>query len=102
MSKVYIIKDENHTLGSILNETELAPFIVFNDIIKYKCGDWYCLCDHLNLDPDYATKEEVCAELENLAISTQKLIFERFCIYVNELDIWSYEEYRHNKLWEES
>lgn len=94
MSKVYIIKDENHILGSILNERELAPFIVFNDIIE----DWCCLCDHLNLYPDDATKEEVCAELENLAIPTQKLIFERFCIYVNELDIWSYEEYRHNKL----
>lgn len=96
MSTVYIIKDDNNTWGIVKNKKEVAPFIIFTGVLITDDGvdNPFSIADLLECESD---EETVVAALENLSFELQKIIFEKFGIYVIEEEVWSYAEYLHNR-----
>ena len=96
MSTVYIIKDDSHTWGIVKNKKEVAPFIIFANVLGIDDGvdNPFSIVDLLECDSD---EETVVAALENLSFELQKIIFEKFGIYIIEEEVWSYAEYLHNR-----
>lgn len=96
MSTVYIINDGVNTWGIVENKREVAPFIIFTEVLGIDDGvdNPFSIVDLLKCD---CKKEIVVANLENLSFELQKIIFEKFGIFIIEEEVWSYEEYLHNK-----
>lgn len=96
MEKVYVIKDENHTWGMVRNKREVAPFIIYTGVLSItdSMDNDYDLIDLLECDD---CEDDVIAHLENMSFHLQKIIFSQFYIYIEEEEIWSEEEYLHNR-----
>lgn len=90
MDKVYVIKDECHCLGCVARKEDVVPFIILEEILWFcDSGDGeYTIMDYLGMSNKGANKQEVCAVFESLAYPLQKLILERFCITIEEMEIW--------------
>lgn len=97
MSTVYIIRDDScHTWGIVQNKREVAPFIIFTGVLGIDDGvdNPFSIVDLLECDFD---EETVVANLENLSFELQKMIFEKFGISIIEEEMWSYENYLHDR-----
>ena len=96
MSTIYIINDGINIWGIVKNKREVAPFIIFTEVlgIDNRVDNPFSIVDLLKCD---CKKEIVVANLENLSFELQKIIFEKFGIFIIEEEVWSYEEYLHNK-----
>ena len=96
MSTIYIINDGINTWGIVENKREVAPFIIFTEVLEIddRVDNPFSIVDLLKCD---CKKENVVANLENLSFELQKIIFEKFGIFIIEEEVWSYEEYLHNK-----
>ena len=97
MNTVYVIKDDDgYTWGIVENKRDVAPFIIFSEVLGIEDGrdNPFSIVDLLECD---CNKENVVANLEMLSFELQKIIFEKFGISIIEEEVWSYREYLHNK-----
>lgn len=98
MSYIYIIKGKNHIWGCVENRKDVAPFVILTEILKvddFRMGQ-YSLIDYLGLTPT-TNKEEVCTYFKELSEPLQELILNQLGIYIEEVHLWNYQEYKHNK-----
>lgn len=96
MNTVYVIKDDDgYTWGIVENKRDVAPFIIFTEVLGIEDGkdNPFSIVDLLECD---CNKENVVDNLDMLSFELQKIIFEKFCISIIEEEVWSYREYLHN------
>lgn len=97
MSTVYIIRDDScHTWGVVENKREVAPFIILTGVLNiYDSADNdFDIADLLECWHD---EQEVIEYLKNTSFQMQKIIFEKFGIFITEEKVWSYENYLHDR-----
>lgn len=99
MSIVYIIKnyEEDYIYGIVENKEEIAPFIIFNEIIDIYADvvNGFNITQLLKCEYKQARVVEC---LKNMSFELQKIIFENFNISIVEEEIWNYKEYLHNRV----
>ena len=96
MKKIYIIRDDVHTWGCVTNKQSVAPYIILTGVLSIddSADRDYDIVDLLECERD---KEVVVEYLHNFSFPLQKIIFEQFGLFIEEEDIWDYEEYMYNK-----
>lgn len=99
---IYIITDENHTIGFTGTIKEALILLIIDGWLhlNYHSNEQgLTLAEYLEIDKD--TSEEFLIEMiKEMPKEKIKEILEEFGFTLQEEKIWYYGEYLHNKMWD--